>query len=271
MLFLVYFYLPTLAAFYYSFTDYKLLGEEKWIGLDNYTKLLKDETFWISLRNSVMYVVIMVPTLVVIPLMIAVLANQKLKGTNLFRLVVFLPVITPMISIAIGWKFVYHPQGLLNAVLQSIGLNIDVNWLLNTDTALPAVAILQIWKLVGYYMIIYLAGIQGVSQDLIEAAKLDGANRRRILWHIYIPQLRPVITIVLILSTMEAVRVFTSVYVMTGGGPTNSTMALPLYVYEKAFVELDMGYASTIGIVLWIILMIITYFNFRLSRGGEIE
>src|SRR5699024_951028 len=144
-------------------------------------------------------------------------------------------------------------------------------WLLNTETSLPAIAILQIWKFVGYYMIIYLAGIQAISKDLVEAARLDGANNVKVLWHVYIPQLRPVIAVVLVLSTMEAVRVFTSIYVMTGGGPLDSSISLPLYVYEKAFVEMDMGYASTIGIVLWIILMFITYFNFRLTKGGEAQ
>src|SRR5690625_2753404 len=172
VLFFTFFYLPTIAAFYYSFTDYKFLGVAEWVGIDNYVKLFHDDLFWTALTNSAKYVLLMVPALVIIPLLIAVLANQKLKGINLFRLVIFLPVITPMISVAIGWKFVYHPQGLLNAVLQMFGLNIDVNWLLDPNTALPAIAILQTWKFVGYYMIIYLAGIQAVSQDLIEAAKL---------------------------------------------------------------------------------------------------
>jgi len=269
LLFFTFFYLPTFAAFYYSLMDFQLLQTPEWAGLDNYRQLIDDPLFWKALGNSAMYVVIMVPALVVIPLLIAILVNQKLRGISLFRLIVFLPVVTPMIAVAIVWEFIYHPMGLLNGVLQTLGININENWLLNDNLALPAIAILQIWKFVGYYMMIYLAGLQAVSRDLIEAARLDGASSFRVLWHVYVPQLRPIIAVVLILSTMEAVRVFTSVYVMTGGGPLNSTISLPVYVYRKAFVELDMGYASTIGIVLWVILMIVTVLNFKISRGSE--
>lgn len=269
ILFFTFFYLPTFAAFFYSLMDYQLLQDPKWIGLDNYKQLMNDSLFWKALGNSAMYVVIIVPALVVIPLLIAILVNQKLRGISLFRLIIFLPVVTPMIAVAIVWEFIYHPMGLLNGILQTVGINIDENWLLNADLALPAIAILQIWKFVGYFMMIYLAGLQAVSRDLIEAARLDGASSFRVLWHVYIPQLRPIIAVVLILSTMEAVRVFTSVYVMTGGGPLDSTISLPVYVYRKAFVELDMGYASTIGIVLWLILVVMTILNFKISRGSE--
>jgi putative chitobiose transport system permease protein len=137
--------------------------------------------------------------------------------------------------------------------------------------ALPAVSGLEIWKSAGFYMVIYLAGLQSIPQDLVEAAKMDGANRARILWHVYLPQLRPVFAVTLVLATLSTVQIFTSVYVMTGGGPLNATMSLPLYIYQKAFVDLDMGYATAMGIVLWFILMALTYFNFKISRGERAD
>jgi putative chitobiose transport system permease protein len=268
ILFFVFDYLPSFAAFYYSFTKYDVLSPAQWIGFGNYQMMMRDAVFKRALANSFEYFLIMVPILLVIPLLLAILVNQKLKGMNFFRLVYYLPVITPMIAVAIGWKFIYAPEGLLNEVLQSLHVQRHaVDWLLNTKTSLPAISILESWKSVGYYMVIYLAGLQAIPQDLVEAARIDGANRIRVLWHIYLPQLRPITAVVLILATLGSVQIFTSVYAMTGGGPLNSTLSLPLYIYQKAFVDLNMGYASAMGVVLWVILLVLTFINFKISRG----
>lgn len=269
-LFFTFDYLPTFSAFYYSLTEYHVLIPPEWVGLDNYKALAGDGVFLKSLRNSFLYFLIIVPFLLTIPLFLAILVNQKLKGIYLFRVIYYLPVITAMVAVAIVWKYLYHPAGLLNAVLQLVGLQSEsVNWLLNKKTALPAVSMLEVWKAAGYYMVIYLAGLQNLPTDLVEAAKIDGATRPRILWHVVLPHLRPIVAVVLILSTLGTVQIFTSVYIMTGGGPLDSTLSLPLYVYRKAFEELDMGYATAMGVVLWAVLMVLTVINFKISRGEK--
>ena len=262
-------YVPTFSAFYFSMTEYHVLSPAEWTGLDNYKRILDDSLFAKSLWNSFLYFILIVPFLLVVPLLLAILVNQKLRGIYFFRVVYYLPYVTAMVAVAIVWKYVYHPMGLLNAVLSFFGIPTEnLNWLLNTRTALPAVSMLEIWKLLGYYMIIYLAGLQSLSHDLIEAARIDGANNPRIFWHVYLPHLRPFIALCLILATIVSVQIFTSVYIMTGGGPLNSTVSLPVYIYQKAFVELDMGYASAMGIVLFAILMMLTMVNYKISRGN---
>jgi putative chitobiose transport system permease protein len=268
VLFFTFDYLPTISAFFYSFTEYHVLAPAKWIGLANYKEMMGDAIFWKAIGNSFRYFVIVVPSLVTLPLFLAILVNQKLKGIYLFRVLYYMPVITSMVAVSIVWKYLYHPSGLLNYVLNFLGVQDDqLNWLLNMTTALPSVSILEVWKALGFYMIIYLAGLQNIPNDLVEAAKIDGAKRFQILWHIFMPHLRPIFAVTLILSTMAAVQIFTSVYMMTGGGPLDSTVSLPLYIYQKAFVKLDMGYATAMGIVLWVILMVLTFINFKISKG----
>ncbi len=262
-------YLPTLNAFYYSFTEYHILAPAEWVGMENYKTMMQDDKFWKSLGNSMKYFLITVPMVVILPLFLAILVNRKIKGINFFRLIYYLPVVTAMVAVAIMWKYLYHPSGLVNAFLNGIGINAETNWLLNTKTAIPAVSILEAWKAMGFYMLIYLAGLQAVSKELIEAARIDGASPLRILWHVYLPQLRPVFAVTLVMATLGTVQMFTSIYIMTGGGPLDSTMSLPLYIYQKAFVQLDMGYATAMGIVLWVILMILTIINYKISRGGH--
>jgi putative chitobiose transport system permease protein len=273
VLFLTFDYLPVFSAVFYSFHDYHVLAPAKWIGIDNYKQIMDDPLFWKSMRNSFTYFIIIVPFLVTLPLFLAMLLNMKLKGMYMFRVIYYFPVITSMVAVAILWKYLYHPAGLLNSVLQYVGLDQSnpINWLLNVDTAIPAISALEIWKSAGFYMIIYLAALQMIPHDLIEAAKIDGATRARILWHVYLPLLRPTFAVTLVLATLATIQIFTSVYVMTGGGPLNATLSLPLYVYQKAFVELDMGYASAMGIVLWVILMLLTYLNLKISRGERAD
>lgn len=261
-------YLPTLTAFYYSFTEYHILAPAKWIGLQNYKSLLSDNLFWQSLYNSFRYLIVTLPFFLVVPLILAILINQKIRGINFFRVIYYLPVITPGVAVAIVWLYLYHPQGPINAFFLQLGiLQKPVNWLLNTSTALPAVSALEIWKRVGFYMIIYLAGLQVVPKDLIDSAKIDGANAFRVVWHVYLPQIRPIIAVVLVLGTLDAVKIFTSAYIMTGGGPMNSTESLSMYIYQTAFEKMDMGYATAMGMVFWAILMFLTILNFKLSRG----
>jgi putative chitobiose transport system permease protein len=268
ILFITFDYLPTISAFIYSFTEYHVLAPAVWNGGANYKTLMSDDIFWKAISNSFRYFVIVVPLLVTIPLFLAILVNQKLKGIYFFRVLYYMPVITSMVAVAIVFRYVYHPAGILNYLLHSLGLQKEqLNWLLNEKTALPAVSMLEVWKALGFYMVIYLAGLQNIPNDLVESAKIDGASRFQVLWHIFLPLLRPIIAVTLVLSTLAAVQIFTSVYIMTGGGPFDSTVSLPLYIYQKAFKQFDMGYASAMGIVLWVILMVLTLINFKISRG----
>lgn len=269
ILFFTFDYLPTISAFYYSFTEYNVLLPSNFTGLENYRLVMQDELFRQSLKNSFTYFLYVVPFLITLPLLLAIMVNQKLKGIIVFRVIYYLPVITAMVAVSILWQFLYHPSGLFNSILDMLGLKSDTNWLLNVKTALPAISVLEVWKSMGFYMIIYLAGLQNVSKDLIEAAKIDGATANRILWHVYLPHLRPIIAVTLILSTIATVQIFTSVYMMTGGGPLDSTISLPLYIYKRAFEQLDMGYATAMGMVLWVILMILTVINFKMTRGEK--
>ncbi|GGD78398.1 carbohydrate ABC transporter permease [Paenibacillus nasutitermitis] len=263
-------YAPTLSAFYYSFTEYHLLIPEKWIGFDNYKELYQDSVFWKALRNSLMYFLIIVPLLISLPLLLALLVNLKMRGIYLFRVLYYLPVITSMVAIAIVFKYLYHPVGLINAFLDLFGLKqYELNWLLDSRTALPSVALLEVWKAMGLYMIIYLSALQSLSQELVEAAKIDGAKKLRILWHIYLPHLRPIFAVTLTLASLASIQIFTSVYVMTGGGPQNETLSLPMQIYNEAFIRLNMGYASAMGIVLFALMMVLTMINFKISRGGR--
>ncbi|MEG0878428.1 MAG: sugar ABC transporter permease [Oscillospiraceae bacterium] len=272
LLFGLFFYFPAISSFFYSLNDYHVISPAVWVGLENYKNILSDRTFWQSLFNTFCYFIIIVPSLVILPLLLAILVNQKLKGMYFFRLLYYLPYITSMVAVAIVWKYLYHPEGLINNIFQMLGAYKNspaINWLFNPKTALLSIAVLEVWKAAGYYMIIYLAALQSVPAELVESAKMDGACNRHIFRYIIVPCLRPTITVAIILSSMSAVKIFTSVYVMTGGGPLNATMTLPMYIYNEGFVNLDMGYASALGIILWFLLLILSIFNFKTSAGKE--
>lgn len=272
VLFAVFHYIPSIASLVISFFEYHVFDTMKWVGLDNYAGMLKDPIFLVTMGNTFKYFIIIVPSLVIIPLFIAMLVNKELKGMYFFRVVYYMPYVIPMVSISIVWIYLYHPEGLLNATLKLLGFfrnGAPTNWLLDTRTALLSVAIIEIWKVCGYYMVIYLAGLQSVSTELIEAVRIDGGNKRHVFFHVILPTLRPTMAVTMTLAAMTAAQIFTSVYVMTAGGPINSTYSLALYVYEKAFKYLDMGYASAMGIVLWVILMLVSILNYKLSSRKE--
>lgn len=268
ILFLLFFYVPMTEALYYSFNEYNVLSPVKWVGLANYIDLFHNPVFIQAVKNTCLYLLIIVPSLVILPLLLAQLVNRKMRGMYLFRLLFYMPYVTSAVAIGIVWKFLYHPEGLINSALRLLGFfqeTVPANWLFDPKTALVAVALVEVWKAAGYYMVIYLAALQTVPQELSESAYLDGATSRQVMWHITIPCIRPQIMVTLILSTMSAIKIFDSVYIMTGGGPLNSTISLPMYIYQEGFRDLNMGYASAIGIVMWIALMGLSYLNFRFN------
>ncbi|MBN8193837.1 sugar ABC transporter permease [Bacillus sp. NTK074B] len=261
---------PMLNAIWLSFTNYTIVTDAEFIGLENYKGLFADALFWKVLGQTLLYLVIVVPALVILPIFLAILVNQQVKGIGFFRSAYYVPVVTSMVVVGIAWKWVYADKGILNYILESLGLISEpVNWLTSTTTSIFAVMVVTIWKGLGYYMVIYLAGLQSISDDLYEAADIDGASKWKQIWHITIPLLMPSIMIVTIMSSISAMKVFEEIYVMTGGGPLNSSKTLVFYIYEEAFDKLQMGYASAAGVVLFIITLIFSVINIKFMSKKE--
>ncbi|UAL47080.1 sugar ABC transporter permease [Sutcliffiella horikoshii] len=261
---------PMLHAIWLSFTNYNIVNDAEFIGLENYQALLEDPLFWKVLGQTLLYLIIVVPALVVLPIFLAILVNKQIKGIGFFRSAYYIPVVTSMVVVGIAWKWVYADQGVLNYILDSLGvISAPVNWLTSTSTSIFAVMIVTIWKGLGYYMVIYLAGLQSIPDDLYEAADIDGASKWKQIWHITVPLLMPSIMIVTIMSSISAMKVFEEIYVMTGGGPLNSSKTLVFYIYQEAFEKLQMGYASAAGVVLFLITLIFSIINIKFMNKKE--
>lgn len=261
---------PMINAIWLSFTNYNIVTEAEFIGLDNYKELFSDSLFWKVLGQTLLYLGVVVPALVVLPIFLAILVNQQVKGIGFFRSVYYLPVVTSMVVVGIAWKWVYADQGVLNYLLDTMGvISGPIHWLTSTSTSIFAVMVVTIWKGLGYYMVIYLAGLQSIPDDLYEAADIDGASKWKQIWHITVPLLMPSIMIVTIMSSISAMKVFEEIYVMTGGGPLNSSKTLVFYIYQEAFEKLQMGYASAAGVILFLITLMISIINIKFMSKKE--
>jgi putative chitobiose transport system permease protein len=253
-LLLVFFLLPLLWAFWMSCFDYTTLWAPRFIGFDHYSALLHSAEFWQCLKNTVILAFLVVPAMIILPLPIAVLVNQSLRGMALFRAVLYFPVLISAVVAAILWKWLYAEKGLINFALTSVGLP-AVDWLVSPDWVLLAIAIMIIWKGLGYYMMLYLASLQSVNQELYEAATVDGANAVQKHWAVTFPHLKSTMALVAIVSTIGLLKAFGEIYVLTKGGPVGSSMTLVYQIYETAFGLLDPGRASALGFVLMLILL----------------
>lgn len=260
---------PLLQAIWLSMTDYNIINEPTFVGAQNYKDLFADDLFWKTLFQTFLYLIIVVPTLVILPIFLAILVNQKIKGIGFFRSAYYVPVVTSMVVVGITWKWVYADKGVLNYFLDSIGIHAPVHWLTSTSTSLFAVMVVTVWKGLGYYMVIYLAGLQSIPSDLYEAAEIDGANKWKQITNITIPMLMPSIIIVSIMSSISAMKVFEEIYVMTKGGPLNSSKTLVYYIYQEAFEKLNMGYASAAGVVLLFITLVLSILNLKFMSKKE--
>ena len=260
---------PAFQAFSLSFTQYDLdlTQAPQWVGLKNFQKLLSDKVFWQTIRNTFLYLIGVVPILVIVPLGLAILVNQKLRGIRWFRIAYYTPVIISMVVAGIAWKALYASDGILNQLLKIGGFTDGIPWLTSPDLALWSVMLVTIWKGLGYYMVIYLAGLQGIPVDLYEAAAIDGSDGWQKHWDITIPLMRPYLSLVAVISSISAMKVFEEVYIMTQGGPLNHSKTVVYYVYEKAFQDLEINYASAIGLVLFLFILILSIINLKLSRN----
>lgn len=268
ILMLVFTFYPILYGLPLAFTNYSVVDETNWIGLDNFRRAFSDDVFIRSLQNSLLYIIV-VPIIQILSILMAVLVNNKLKGIQFFRVAYFVPVVTSMVAAAIAWKWMFQGNGIINYFLQSLGLT-DKNFAFLADprTALYAVMFVTIWKGLGYYMMIYLAGLQAIPGELHEAAKIDGANTSRVIWYITIPLLKPFVLLCSLMSLLGAIRVFDEVFVMTEGGPANASMVTGVYTYKMAFQEFDFGYAAAIGLIVALIIFVFTLLLFKYTRKG---
>lgn len=268
--FLVY---PLFASIWYSFTDYNVVQAARFVGLANYHKLLSDDVFKTAFGNTLVYAVGVIPGCTIFGLLLAFLVNQPLKGIAFFRIAYYMPVITSIVVVGIVWKWMYFEDGIINSILRAPGLIArPIPFLSDPSIALYAIMVVTIWKATGYYMVLYLAGLQSLPRELDEAAMIDGANRLQRLWNVTVPLLRPTIALVVILASIGAMKVFGEIYVMTSGGPADRTTTLVYYIYKQAFVFLTMGYASAIAVVLFLFLVILSVINIKISeRGGTIN
>lgn len=252
---IVFFFIPFFQTFGLSFFDYSSsLYNSNFVGADNYIKLFKEPVFYKVMFNTFMYLVIAVPFLVTFPLFLAILINQKIRGITLYKILLYLPVIVSIVVAAIAFKWLYAGQGILNYILSLFHIK-SIGWLVDTKWALFSVALVTIWKGIGYYMMIYLASLMSVPQDLYEACDIDGANFITKHLTVTIPHIMPTIALVSTISTISAMKVFAEIYVMTKGGPLNSTKTIVYYIYERAFENLDLGYASALAVVLLVVVM----------------
>jgi multiple sugar transport system permease protein len=272
VLFSVFFVLPVVAGFLLSFTDFDLYaigapGTARFVGLKNYEQALTNPLFWTALKNTLYFVVVGGPLSVVVSLGAAMLLSAPLaRFKSLFRTIYFAPVVTTLVAVAIVWRYLYHPRyGLLNYLLGGIGLG-PIDWLGDPHWAMPAIIFLAIWKNFGYNMLIFVAGLQSISEELYEAAAIDGASPWRRFLHITLPGLAPVFLFVGVTTMIGYFQLFAEPYVMTQGGPLRSTTSLVLLMYEEGFRWWRMGMASAIAFLLFLITLGGTLAQLRLQR-----
>jgi putative chitobiose transport system permease protein len=260
-------FFPVIQAIYLSFTSYDFVGAAKFVGWQNYLKIWGDRLFWKVLGNTLIYLGVAVPCLVTMPLFLAILVNQKLKGMQFFRALYYFPVIVSAVIAGIAWKWIYAENGILNYLLSLVSFRpLQISWLTDSHTAIFAIIAVTVWRGLGYYMVIYLAGLQAIPQDLYEAAAIDGCDGWQKHWDITMPLMRPYILLVGVISAISAMKIFEEVYIMSRGGPANSTKTIVYYLYEQGFSSLEMGYASAIGVVLFLSIFAISIATFRLNR-----
>jgi putative chitobiose transport system permease protein len=259
---------PAAQAFLLSFSRYETLAAPPvWVGTENFQRLLRDDVFWKTLVNTLLYLVCVVPVLVTLPLVLAILVNRALPAISWFRAAYYTPVVISMVVAGIAWRWLYAENGLLNQLLAWTGLFEDgIPWLTSPDLALFSVMAVTVWKGLGYYMVIYLAGLQSIPADLYEAAAIDGSDGWRKHWDVTVPLMRPYLFLVAVISAIAATKVFEEVYIMTQGGPRNSSKTIVYYVYENAFNQADFSYACTIGLVLFLIILTLSVVRLLLNR-----
>ena len=251
----IFFFIPFFQTIYLSFFDYsKDIYQPDFVLFKNYIELIKSPLFIKTILNTFYFLILCVPFLVIFPLFLAILINQKISFKNTYKILIYLPVVISIVVVAIAFKWLYAPEGLLNFFVEKMGLS-PIGWLSDPKVSMISVALVTIFKGVGYYMMIYLSALMSVPKELYEAAEVDGAVGFRKHMLVTVPHIMPMIALVSTISSISALKVFVEIYVMTSGGPLNSTKTIVYYIYEKAFENLDMGIASAGAVILLFIVM----------------
>lgn len=259
---LIFIIIPIFCSFGLSFAKWDLLNPIEFVGLDNYKAIFTEPVLIKILINTFVYAIATTFFGVLIPLILAYILNCKIRGSEFFKTAYFLPFITPMIVIGIIWEWIFDPNiGILNQLLQ-----VHINWLYDTNFAMPALIIVSVWKLIGYNMIIFLSGLSTMNNDLLEASKIDGANEFETFKYISIPLLSPTIFFVVIITAISSFQVFDLIYVMTQGGPLDSTNVLVYSIYKNAFEYFNVGKASALAYVLFAIILVLTLFQWKIRK-----
>ena len=269
VVFAVFMFVPILFAFYISLNEWTLIGYPTFVGLGNYLDMLEDSEFLRAFYNTGVYTLGTVPTSIALGLVVALGLNRKLPGRTLLRSIFFVPVIISLVAVALIASWIFNDNyGIINAALSAVGIG-DVPWLSSARWAMISLIIATLWIRLGFNMVIYLAALQSIPTELYDAARVDGASGWRRFRHITWPLLGPTTFLLVIINIIYSLHVFDLIYVMTGGGPGFSTTVLVQYIYQMAFTEGQMGYASAIGVVLYLLLLIFTVFQWRVTRQSE--
>lgn len=264
---------PIVAVFFYSFTDYDIVRPPVWVGLDNFQKLLADDTFWLALTHSFVYLLV-TPILIVLSILLAIAVNRQLRGIHIYRALYFVPAVSGSIAIGLSWRWLFDRSGFVNSVLQSWGIIHDpIQWLATPSLVLPLAMLLTIWAGFGYYSVIFLAGLQNIPEELYDAARIDGCSDFQKHRYVSLPGLRPQIVFVAVISSLAALKVFDEIYVLTNrsGGILDSGVTMVFYLWREAFRLSHAGYASAIAIVLLVVTLAFSIVNVRLLDRGEGE
>ena len=272
VLYLVFMVYPFFQSIYFSLTSWNgVAAVKEWVGLANYRELIGDDLFWLSLLHTVIWVIVGTIAPIVVGMLLAILLWRRPKGFTLFRTFFFMPQVLSTVVIGIIWNWVYNPIfGILNEALDAVGLeDLSRGWLGDPDVALYAVLVAAIWATIGFVFVIFLAGLQNVSKDLLEAATVDGANVWQRFWNVTVPQMASVLNVVIALLLIGGFSVFDIVFVMTGGGPANATEVLATYTYTEAFTQNNVGYASALAVVITMISLVASVIFIRLRERQE--
>ena len=255
---------PVLFCFFLTFNKWNIISPMKFIGTDNYSRLFHDRLFWKAIGNTLKFLLLHIPLQLIVSLFLAYLLNKKIKAASFFRASFFMPVIVSGVVVTILWQqLLGYDSGLINRILMTMGAT-KIGWLVNPDVAIYSIAIMATWKNVGLYVILFLVGLQTVPPQYYEAAKMEGANRWQQFYYITLPMINPTIFMVVILSTIGGFSLFIEPYIMTGGGPMNTTLSAVLYIYKQAFQYYNMGYSATLGFFYALMIMTVVVLQKKL-------
>jgi multiple sugar transport system permease protein len=269
---LLFFWLfPLIYSLILSFSEYNVLsGKSHFVGISNYLELLKDQDFWIALKNTSFFVVGTIPFTTILALILAILVNQRIPLKGLFRAGFFVPSITSLVVIALIFMNLYAKEGYLTFLCHLVGAPTpEKGWLFSTQTALPSIMLMDIWMSIGFYMLLFLAALQAIPLELYQISDIFGANWWQKFWHVTLPYLRPMSLFVVLINTIKSFQIFVEIFVMTKGGPLNSTLTMVYMVYETGLHKFRMGYASAVAYVLFFIILIFSLIQLKLFGYGK--